>query len=157
MILSIGELGNYDFASTHRWSVVLTDIGLPSRNGKYIPATNVDELIYGLTSRDIKLGPASFKIMEGLTTPAVSVNYIDQDDYLIFKQLQEWAKSIFNNGRWDYSKTKTLTVIKYKKNGEVDHSTSYEVLLDDTIKYLGESSPGLMSNVMVFVIIDIIK
>lgn len=158
MKLTVNELSSIDFGSSHRWSVTLTDIGITGGfSGPYIPATNVEETMFGLGTRDFKLGPATYQLPTTINTPSVSITLADDVKYTIHQQIKEWMEEVFANGRLHLSKVKTLNVIKYDHKDSVVFTNTYEVLPFNDIKFLGDPDVNLLSNTLSLLVTNKIK
>lgn len=154
MILTVNELSQIDFGSAHRWSVIMDGVGISTSKGAYIPATNVEEYVASIKSRDFDVGVASLKLPAGLEYPSITVTFVDDVKYTIHKQLEAWAKQIIVNGRICLSKRKKITIMKYGIDHSVLWTHSYEVLLDNGVKFLGENTQSNLTNSMTLTVVS---
>lgn len=154
MILSVAELSVIDFGSAHRWSVILDGVGISTSKGLYIPATNVEEHIASIKTRDFDVGVASLKLPIGLEYPSINVTFVDDVNYTIHKQLEAWAKEIIVNGRVCLSKRKTINIVKYGIDLAVLWNHTYEVTLENGVKFLGENTPSNLTNSMALTVLS---
>lgn len=158
MKLTANELSNFDVGSTHRWSVTLDGIGITGNySGTYLPATNVEEIMTGIGTQDIELGPATFQIPFSITTPSVSLTFVDNVNYTIHLQIKQWMLDVFAQGRVHFSKKKILNVIKYDHKDVIIFNTTYEVLPSNDIKFLGDPTSQPLTNTLNLMVINKIK
>lgn len=153
----IEQLRKVTWGTRYLWDIRFADPTIPSPFNEWFPAVDVEEEVASLESYQFDTPQDVHKVPMTSNSLNMRVTFLDNENMVLFKWLQNWKNTIILNGGKYISTVSTaakqVTILKLNHQRVIVAETTYFVYPEGVLAFTGDSSSDAVTYPVNFVIV----